>query len=110
MEREEERARVIHQKIEGGKEITVYVNTRAIDRKLGPIKLYVNSRDSILRVKLKLESVVGLTNQEMIISNASDEEMSDEMSLAMCRVEMGSFINLHPKSESGTMSKFPKDN
>jgi hypothetical protein len=110
VEREEERARVIRQKIEGGKEITVYVNTRAIDRKLGPIKLYVNIRDSILRVKLKLESVVGLTNQEMIISNASDEEMSDEKSLAMCRVEMGSFINLHPKSESGTMSKFPKDN
>jgi hypothetical protein len=27
VEREEERARVIRQKIEGGKEITVYVNT-----------------------------------------------------------------------------------
>jgi hypothetical protein len=31
------------------------------------------------------ESVVGLTTHEMIISNASDEEMSDEKSLA-CRV------------------------
>jgi hypothetical protein len=51
VEREEETARVIRQKIEGGKEITVYVNTRAIDRKLGPIKLDMNSRDSILRVK-----------------------------------------------------------
>jgi len=47
VEREEERARVIRQKIEGGKEITVYVNTRAIDRKLGNIKLDVNSRDSV---------------------------------------------------------------
>ena len=45
-ERAEERARVIRQKIEGGKEITVYVNTRAIGRKLGPIKLDVNSRDN----------------------------------------------------------------
>ncbi len=61
MERENERERVIHQKIEGGKEITIYVNTRAIDQKLGPIKLDVNSRDSILRVKLMIESVVGLT-------------------------------------------------
>jgi len=47
-DKEEERARVIRQKIEEGKEITVYVNTRAIDRKLGHIKLDVNSRDSIL--------------------------------------------------------------
>ncbi len=31
------------------------------------------------------ESVVGLITHEMIISNASDEEMSDEKSLA-CRV------------------------
>ena len=46
-DKEEERARVIRQKIEEGKEITVYVNTRAIDRKLGHIKLDVNSRDSI---------------------------------------------------------------
>ena len=44
----EERERVIHQKIEGGKEITIYVNTRAINSKLRPIKLDVNSRDSIL--------------------------------------------------------------
>ena len=91
-ERAEERARVIRQKIEGGKEIIVYVNTRAIDRKFGLIKLDVNSRDSILRVKSKLESVIGLTTNEMIISSASDEDMSDEKSLAMCRVEMGSFI------------------
>ena len=89
-----ERERVIRQKIKGGKEITVYVNTRAIDHKFGLIKLDVNSRDSILRVKSKLESVVGLTTNEMIISSASDEEMSDEKSLAVCRVEMGSFITI----------------
>ena len=83
VEREEERVRVIRQKIEGGKQITIYVNTRAIDRKLGITKLVVNGRDSILRVKSKLESVVGLTTHEMIISNASDEDMSDEKSLAM---------------------------
>jgi len=87
VEREKERERVIRQKIEGGKEITVYVNTRAIDRKLGPIKLDVNSRDSILRVKSMIESVVGLTTHEMIISNARDEEMSDEKSLAMCNIK-----------------------
>jgi hypothetical protein len=98
VEREEERERVIRQKIEGGKEITVYVNTRAIDRKLGPIKLDVNSRDSILRVKLMIESVVGLTTHEMIISNARDEEMSDEKSLAMCNVKMGSFVIIKRRS------------
>jgi len=75
VEKEGERARVIRQKIEGGKKITIYVNMRAIDRMLGPIKLDVNSWDSILRVKSKLESVVGLTTHEMIISNASDEEI-----------------------------------
>jgi hypothetical protein len=90
--------RVIRQKIEGGKEIIVYVNMRAIDRELGPIKLDVNSRDSIIRVKSKLESVVGLPTNEMIISNASDEEMSDEKSLAMCRVEMGSFVIIKRRS------------
>ena len=98
VEREEERARVIHQKIEGGKEITVYVNTRAIDRKLGIIKHVVNGRDSILRVKSKLESVVGLTTHKMIISNASDEDMSDEKSLAMCKVAMGSFVIIKRRS------------
>jgi hypothetical protein len=98
VEREEEAERVIRQKIEGGKEITVYVNTRAIDRKLGPIKLDVNSRDSILRVKLMIESVVGLTTHEMIISNARDEEMSDEKSLAMCNVKMGSFVIIKRRS------------
>ncbi len=46
-EREEERARVIRQKIEGGKDITIYVNAKAIDRKLLPIKLVVNSRDNL---------------------------------------------------------------
>ena len=98
VEREEERVRVIRQKIEGGKQITIYVNTRAIDRKLGIIKLVVNGRDSILRVKSKLESVVGLTTHEMIISNASDEDMSDEKSLAMCKVAMGSFIIIKRRS------------
>ena len=98
VEREEKRVRVIRQKIEGGKQITIYVNTRAIDRKLGIIKLVVNGRDSILRVKSKLESVVGLTTHEMIISSASDEEMSDEKSLAMCRVEMGSFVMIKRRS------------
>ena len=98
VEREEERVRVIRQKIKGGKEIIVYANMRVIDRKLGPIKLDVNSRDSIIRVKSKLESVVGLPTHEMIISNASDEEMSDEKSLAMCRVEMGSFIIIKRRS------------
>ena len=98
MEREEETARVIRQKIEGGKDITIYVNMRAIDRKLGHIKLVVNSRDSILRVKSNLESVVGLTTQEIIMSNASDEEMRDENSLAMCRVEMGSFVIIKRRS------------
>jgi len=49
-EKEEEKARAARQKTEGGKQITVYVNTRTIglDRKLGTIKLVVNSRDSIL--------------------------------------------------------------
>jgi len=42
----------------------------------------MNSRDSILRVKSKLESEVGPSIHEMIMSNASDEEMSDEKSLA----------------------------
>jgi hypothetical protein len=51
VKREEERVRVIRQKIEGGKEITFHVNMRAIDRKLGPLKLDANSRDSILRMK-----------------------------------------------------------
>ena len=86
------------QKIERGEEITIYVNTRAIDRKLGPIKLNVNSRDSIFRVTSKLESVVGLTTHEMIISNSSDEEMNDEKSLAICRVEMGSFVIIKRRS------------
>ena len=98
VEREEERVRVIRQKIEGGKQITIYVNTRAIDRKLGITKLVVNGRDSILRVKSKLESVVGLTTHEMIISNASDEDMSDEKSLVMCRVEMGYFFIVKRRS------------
>ena len=98
MEREEERARVIRQKIEGGKKITVYVNTRAIDHKLGPIKLDVNSRDSIHRVKSMIESVVGLTTHKMIISNASDEDMSDKKSLAMCKVAMGSFVIIKRRS------------
>jgi hypothetical protein len=39
-----------------------------------------------------IESVVGLTTHEMIISNASDEEMSDEKSLAMYKVAMGTFV------------------
>ncbi len=46
-EREEERK---HQKIEGGKQIRVYVNAKAIDNKLLPIQLVVNSHESILRV------------------------------------------------------------
>jgi hypothetical protein len=71
---------------------------RAIDRILGPIKLDVNSRDSILRVKSKLESVVRLTTHEMIISNSSDEDMSDEKSLDMCRVEMGSCVIIKRRS------------
>ena len=63
-----------------------------------PIKLVVNSRDSILRVKSMIESVVGLTTHEMIISNARDEEMSDEKSLAMCNVKMGSFVIIKRRS------------
>ena len=98
VKREEERVRVIHQKIEGGKEITIYINTRAIVSKLGTIKLVGNSRDSILRVKSKLESVVGVTTHEMIISNASDKDMSDKKSLAMCKVAMGSFIIIKRRS------------
>ena len=98
VEREEERVRVIRQKIEGGKEITIYVNAWAIDRKLGHIKLVVNSRDSILRVKSMIESVVRLTTHEMIISNASDEEMSDEKSLDMCKVAMGTFVIIKRRS------------
>jgi hypothetical protein len=99
-EKEEEKARAARQKTEGGKQITIYVNTRTIglDRKLGNIKLVVNSRDSILRVKSKLESVVGVTAHEMIISNASDEDMSDEKSLAMCKVAMGSFVIIKRRS------------
>jgi hypothetical protein len=49
-------------------------------------------------VKSKLESVVGLTTHEMIISNASDEDMSDEKSLAMCKVAMCSFIIIKRRS------------
>ena len=98
VEREEETARVIRQKIEGGKEITVYVNTRAIDHKLGPIKLDVNSRDSIHRVKSMIESVVGLTTHKMIISNTRDEEMSDKKSLALCNIKMGSFVIIKRRS------------
>ena len=62
------------------------------------IKLVVNSRDSILRVKSKLENVVGVTAHKMIISNASDEDMSDEKSLAKCKVAMGSFIIIKRRS------------
>ena len=69
-----------------------------IDRNLVHIKLAMDSRDSILRMKLMIESVVGLTTHEMIISNARDEEMSDEKSLAMCRVEMGSFVIIKRRS------------
>ena len=98
MEREKERERVIRQKIEGGKKITIYVNMRAIDRMLGPIKLDVNSWESRLRVKSKLESVVGVTAHKLIISNASDEDMSDEKSLAICKVAMGSFIIIKRRS------------
>ena len=97
-DKEEERARVIRQKIEEGKEITVYVNTRAIDRKLGHIKLDVNSRDSIHRVKSMIESVVGLTTHEMIMSNASDEDISDDKSLAISKVATGSFVIIKMRS------------
>ena len=47
-EKEEERVRVVRQKTEGGKQIIVYVNTRVIDldRKLGNIKLDMNSGDN----------------------------------------------------------------
>jgi hypothetical protein len=45
-----------------------------------------------------IESVVGLNTQEMIISNASDEEMSDEKTLAMCNVAMGSFVIIKMRS------------
>ena len=78
---EEDRARAIRQKIEGGREIIVYVNAKAVDRKLLPI----TSREQpghILRVKSMIESVVGLTTHGMIESNASDEEMSEEKSLS----------------------------
>ena len=44
-ESEEERKR---QQIEGGKQIKVFVNAKAIDRKLLPMQLVVNSHDSIL--------------------------------------------------------------
>ena len=99
-EKEEEKTRAARQKTKGGKQIIVYVNTRTIglDPKLGNIKQVANSRDSILQVKSKLESVVGLTTHEMIISNASDEDMSDEKSLAMCKVAMGSFIIIKRRS------------
>ena len=64
-----------------------------------PIKLVVNSRGSILQVKPVIESVVGLTTHRMIIiSNASDEEMSEEKSLAMCKVVMGTFIFIKRRS------------
>ncbi len=83
----------------------VYVNAKAIDPKLVRIKLDANSRDSILRVKQMLESVVGLTTHEMIITNASDEEMSDEKSLAMCQVAMGTFI-LVKRTSPDTLSTY----
>ncbi len=87
-----------HQKIKGRKQIRVYVNAKVIDRKLLTIQLDVNSRDSILWVKLKLESEVGLSTHKMIISNTKDKEMSDEKSLAMCKVAMGTFIIIKRKS------------
>ena len=43
-------------------------------------------------MKSMIESVPGLATHEMIISNASDEEMSEEKSLAICKIAMGSFI------------------
>ena len=69
-----------------------------IDRKLVHIKLAMDSRDSILRMKLMIESVVGLTTHEMTISNTSDKEMSEEKSLAMCKVAMGTFIFIKRRS------------
>jgi len=46
-----------------------------------------------------IESVVGPTTHGMIIiSNASDEEMSEEKSLAMCKVVMGTFIFIKRRS------------
>jgi len=37
-------------------------------------------------------------SSQLTISNASDEEMSDEKSLAMCKVTMGTFVFLKRKS------------
>jgi hypothetical protein len=36
--------------------------------------------------------IESVTTHEMIISNASDKEMSEEKSLAMSKVAMGTFI------------------
>ena len=52
-----------------------------------------------------IESVVGLTTQGMIVSNASDEEMSEEKSLAMCKVALGSFIFVK-RRQVGTTKDF----
>ena len=54
-----------------------YVNAKAIDCKLLPIQLVMNSPKSI-RVKLMKESEARLSTHKMIISNANDEEMSDK--------------------------------
>jgi hypothetical protein len=52
-----------------------------------------------------IESVVGLTTHEMIISNASDEEMSDEKSLAMYKVALGSFVFVKRRSDHSAVDQ-----
>ncbi len=45
-----------------------------------------------------IESVVGLTTHEMIMSNASDEDISDDKSLAISKVATGSFVIIKMRS------------
>ena len=52
-----------------------------------------------------IESVVGLTTHEMIISNASVEEMSDEKSLAMYKVALGSFVFVKRRSDHSAVDQ-----
>ncbi len=60
----------------------------------------------VVREACSVVSVVGVTAHKMIISNASDEDMSDEKSLAMCKVALGSFFFVKRRQVGTTKDLF----
>jgi hypothetical protein len=69
-----------------------------VDRKLLPIPLVVKSCHIILRAKSMIVSVVGPSAHEMILTNAKDEEMSNETTVAKCEVLTGTFAPIKRRS------------